>query len=823
MGRSTPSCFKIIACGGGSNESVDRDEIDASSENKSPDKRGWSFRKRSARHRVLSNTVVADKLTSSEDKPISEPITINSDKLTSSETKLISEPISISSDKLTSSENKPISEPITISSDKLTSSENKPISISSEQQVNNISEKTSDSIWTEEIPDSVTKNAAVSAVAIESACEEDDIKSEPVPDGSDSESAVLVIQAAARRFLAERQMIKHKNVIKLQAAVRGHLVRNHAVGTLRCVQAIVKMQALVRARKGVQNAGVNSNPTYVSIEKLLSNRLARQLLESTPKGKQINIKCEPLKSDSAWNWLERWMSVSSPDLLESHVAEHDNGKVINNAEHEVKTVVTTDVAELIVPVEKNENLIHINESSNEETREEKKHVTESMDLKTVPRIEVNAIPEPILENIVSETKPEPINENPVSETKPELVHENSGSETKPDPIFENPVSETKPKAISEKLVSEPEPKRTAKRVATDQSDSEGRKSIFGSRKASNPAFIAAQSRFEELTSLTKLLKPTNSFNQDDVAGSSGPLKSANSVKQADVAGSVVDIDSSAPENVTSVPDVEPDEHTVTHGSITVQNGGSECGTELSITSTLDSPDHIEVENKKTEEPKVSNEAVDDYNNNINNSNIDIGMPEKQVDQKVNDADIKPEPEPEPESSHHEPGPQISTPGSPTTHITIPESQGTPSSQVSTNTKKSKTDKKSTSQKRKSWSTSKKSSADSGPRTSLEQLPKDPKPGKRRNSFGSPKPDNSDQEPSVPSYMQATESARAKAIANVSPALSPDVHDKETYLKKRHSLPGAVNGRQGSPRIQRSMSQALQATKGNANQERKWQR
>lgn len=37
-------------------------------------------------------------------------------------------------------------------------------------------------------------------------------------------------------------------MVKLQAAVRGHLVRNQAVGTLRCVQAIVKMQALVRAR-----------------------------------------------------------------------------------------------------------------------------------------------------------------------------------------------------------------------------------------------------------------------------------------------------------------------------------------------------------------------------------------------------------------------------------------------------------------------------------------------------------------------------------------------------------------------------------------------
>lgn len=42
--------------------------------------------------------------------------------------------------------------------------------------------------------------------------------------------------------------MKHKNIIKLQAAVRGHIVRRYAVGTLRCVQAIVKMQDLVRAR-----------------------------------------------------------------------------------------------------------------------------------------------------------------------------------------------------------------------------------------------------------------------------------------------------------------------------------------------------------------------------------------------------------------------------------------------------------------------------------------------------------------------------------------------------------------------------------------------
>ncbi|KAB1203719.1 Protein IQ-DOMAIN 32 [Morella rubra] len=62
------------------------------------------------------------------------------------------------------------------------------------------------------------------------------------------ESVVIVIQAAIRGFLGQQMLLKIKNVIKLQAVVRGYLVRCHAVGTLRCVQAIVKMQALVRAR-----------------------------------------------------------------------------------------------------------------------------------------------------------------------------------------------------------------------------------------------------------------------------------------------------------------------------------------------------------------------------------------------------------------------------------------------------------------------------------------------------------------------------------------------------------------------------------------------
>lgn len=48
---------------------------------------------------------------------------------------------------------------------------------------------------------------------------------------------------------------KFKSVVKLQAAVRGHLVRRQAIGTLRCIIAIIRMQAFVKARHARQIIG----------------------------------------------------------------------------------------------------------------------------------------------------------------------------------------------------------------------------------------------------------------------------------------------------------------------------------------------------------------------------------------------------------------------------------------------------------------------------------------------------------------------------------------------------------------------------------------
>ncbi|CAI9755897.1 unnamed protein product [Fraxinus pennsylvanica] len=266
MGRSAPSCFKIITC---SCDSGDHDDLQTPESKSSSDRRGWGFRKRSARHRVLSNSVISEA-TSSANKETSESTAVDF-----------------------------------------------------QEKHKSVPEKSSTDGKSE-------LSTEVNSKLLDAVVARDD-------DATLNEFNVILIQAAIRGFLAQRVLLKSKNIIKLQAAFKGHLVRKHAVGTLRCVLAIVKMQALIRARharrrieglnsfeKQSENCGnayhdstivgmskneANRNVT-ISIEKLLSNGFAQKLLDSTPRTKSINIKCDPSKSDSAWKWLEMWMSVS---------------------------------------------------------------------------------------------------------------------------------------------------------------------------------------------------------------------------------------------------------------------------------------------------------------------------------------------------------------------------------------------------------------------------------------------------------------------------------------------------------------------------------
>ncbi|KAI3937156.1 hypothetical protein MKW92_013292 [Papaver armeniacum] len=814
MMKSKGSCFKIITCARDTEDNDD--DLEPNESKRSTDKSRWSFRKRSARHRVLSNSANTES-----------PSIGNRDSLEST-------------------------------------------SINYNTQSNlTTPEKISVSHWASDYP--LTGVANSNAPLIDA---KKDFKSEPVisteharvidpsifkqdvkkVDHKLEEDSAVVIQSAIRGYLAKRKLLKQKNVIKLQAAVRGHLVRNQAVGTLRCVQAISKMQVLVRARRARHQASaietkpdgheVKENSDTSSTKKLLSNAFARQIMQSTPNKKQIHIKCDPLKQDSAWQWLDRWMSVSSSDLERNKqqstaVNQKQDENVIDTASE-----VGNEISAEVISASKDMQSTATNAGTSLDN--EDNLITYEADNF------VFQASRPISTS-TNDMQPPCVDDSGVNDARAS----SSKSDTRQSELLSTAPPQTARRSVSDKPMADSEqPKRSMKRVASEEPETENKKTVFGSRKATNPAFVAVQSKFEGLSSRTTSRKSFSSTTQD--VGTESKLNS---------------ISSSADSwKKTQEPNVT--ESSIPHET-KVQVAPSECGSLLSVTSTLDSPERSEAGGVDVKQETVSVENVTSELNMATDTvssprNLDVEprtdicasqpissspasfQPGNSEDGKRESLDLdlaveQQKEERQPNRCASDAQSQIdvaayqqayrsSPEGSPRSHVTIPESHGTPSSQVSVNAKRNKWDKSGPTgiQTRKNHPVVKRSPSsqnyESGGKSSAEQLSKDSKNAKRRSSFGSAKSSNLDQEPrdsssssTLPSYMQVTESRRAKVL--VSPRSSPDVQDKEIYIKKRHSLP-STNGKQGSPRMQRSMSQALQGVKGsNANSphEKKWVR
>ncbi|CAH8316871.1 unnamed protein product [Eruca vesicaria subsp. sativa] len=129
--------------------------------------------------------------------------------------------------------------------------------------------------------------------------------------------AAVKIQACYRSHLARKALRALKGLVKLQALVRGHLVRKQATATLRCMQALITLQAKAREQR-IRMIGGDSptKPTKprTSIHKTLINNIYHENEENT-ENVEIDIQSKfysPVMSPRYSNHFEDYNTFHTP-------------------------------------------------------------------------------------------------------------------------------------------------------------------------------------------------------------------------------------------------------------------------------------------------------------------------------------------------------------------------------------------------------------------------------------------------------------------------------------------------------------------------------
>ncbi|KAG4984212.1 hypothetical protein GLYMA_10G238300v4 [Glycine max] len=153
------------------------------------------------------------------------------------------------------------------------------------------------------------------------------------------ETAAVRIQSAFRGYLARRALRALKALVKLQALVRGHIVRKQSADMLRRMQTLVRLQAQARASRAHLS---DNTPSFNFNSSLLSHYPVPEEYEHPPRGfstkfdgssilkrcssnaNSRNVDSERVGFDS--NWLNRWMELDNKCSQTGDASLKNNGR-----------------------------------------------------------------------------------------------------------------------------------------------------------------------------------------------------------------------------------------------------------------------------------------------------------------------------------------------------------------------------------------------------------------------------------------------------------------------------------------------------------------